>query len=181
MNNFKITIISIVVFLFFSAGSLISCEKQNPEQMEEHEEAVKEVPQPVKKAFDKTYPGAEIKGYSKEIEDGQTHFEVACTFNGHRIDALYNPDGSVAEIEEVVSADSLPEAVKTSVANEFKDYSINHAEKVHKEGKVLYELKIKDSEGKNRLEVVFSEKGQILKKSEKSKEHEEDEESEENE
>ena len=176
MNIFRIAGLSILVFVFFSATSLMSCEKQKPEkaQKQEQEETVTEVPQQVKQAFDKAYPGAEIKEYSKETEEGHVYYEIACVFEGRRIDALYNPDGSVAAIEEVISVDLLPEAVKTSVEKEFKGYSINLAEKIRKEGKVLYELKIADSERENRLEVVFSETGKIVEKESKHKEYEEE-------
>jgi Putative beta-lactamase-inhibitor-like, PepSY-like len=178
MKIFKITGSSALFFIFFCAVSLISCEKQEPGQKQEQEQevTVNEVPLSVKQAFDNAYPGAEIKEYSKELEDGKTYYEVACVFEGRRIDVLYHPDGSIAAIEEVVATDMLPEAVKTSMTNEFKGYSINLAEKVQKEGKVFYELKIKDSEGENRQEVLFSESGQIVEKSGKSAEHEEEDE-----
>ena len=176
MNTFKIAGFSTLFFIFFFATSLISCEKQETLQTkdQDQEETVKELPQAVKQAFDKAYPGAEIKELAKETEDGQVYYEVACVFEGRRIDALYHPDGSVAAIEEVVSVDSLPAAVKNSVTKEFKGYTINLAEKVQKEGEVFYELKIKDSEDENRLEVLFSETGKILEKSGKSEEHEEE-------
>ncbi|MCB0283563.1 MAG: PepSY-like domain-containing protein [Calditrichaeota bacterium] len=175
MKIFKISVSNLLLIVLLASASLISCEKNaenTPEQ--DQEETVMEIPQAVKLAFDKTYPGAEIKEFAKETEDGQVYYEVACVFEGRRIDASYKPNGTVAATEEVISSDILPEAVKTSITKEFKNYTVSLAEKVQKDEKVLYELKLEDSEHEDRLEVIFSETGQLVKKSGKSIEHEEE-------
>jgi len=175
MKIIRVIYVNMLVLFFFFTASLMSCDKQKTEQTlkQDKEETVKEVPQPVKQAFDKTYPGAKINEFAKETEDGQVYYEVSCVFEGRKMDISYHPDGSVAAIEEIISVNSLPETVKKAVAKEFKEYTINLVEKVQKKSTIQYELKIEDPEDETRLEVLYSSTGRIVKKSGNSEENEE--------
>ncbi len=148
----KLLLIVSIVFL------LISCE------VEEQERAVTadEVPQTVFKSFNKAYPGAAIKEYSEEIENGQTFYEISCTYEGRTIDAVYNPDGSVFAIEEVISAEALPEIIHQAMAKEVAQFSIKLAEKIEKGGETFYEVKILNTQDQKTYELQFSDTGKLI-------------------
>ena len=68
----------------------------------------KDVPQAVIAAFKSAYPNATVRGYAKEKENGKLFYEIESKDGATMRDLLYNPDGTVAEIEETVAATDLP-------------------------------------------------------------------------
>ena len=82
-----LSIIMIAFILLFIAF----CEDEKEKEVTE-----KEVPQAVLRAFTTSYPGATVKEYTEEIEEGQKFYEISCEFEGRKIDAIYKPDGKVA-------------------------------------------------------------------------------------
>jgi len=164
INTFKLIVIAILAF------SLVSCE----EEEQEREITAKEVPQAVLQVFNQAYPGAAIKEYAEEKEDGQTLYEISCVFEGRRIDAIYKPDGTVAAIEEVIAAEQLPNNIHQAIAREFQQFSIQLAEKLQKEGKQFFEVKLLNTKDQKKYELLFSDTGKLIEKEEiKSAEEEE--------
>jgi hypothetical protein len=163
MNTFKIMIVVILGF------SIIACEKE-----EERTVTAGEVPQNVLKAFNETYPGATIKEYAEETEDGQKFYEISCEFEGRKIDASYKPDGTVAAIEEVIAVEQLPENIHQAIAKEFQQFSIQLAEKIEKEGKQFFEVKLLDTKDQKKYELKFSDTGKLVEKEVKKSEEKEE-------
>ena len=158
------TLLFVVIFAFV----LAACEKEGEQEKTVTE---KEVPQAVLSAFNTAYPGATIKEYAEEIEDGQTSYEISCIFEGRKIDAVYNPDGSVLAIEEVIPVEALPEVVNQAIAREVPQFSIKLAEKIDKKGETLYEVKILNTQDQKTYELQFSSTGKLIEKEvKKSKE-----------
>jgi hypothetical protein len=123
----------------------------------------KDVPAPVMEAFAKAYPRAKIRGTSVEAEKGTTYYEIESMDGSQARDLLYLPDGTVAEIEEVVPAAALPQRVKSAVGGEFPKAKIAKAEKVTKGTVVSYELHV--TQGPKRGSIVLSPSGTVVKKS----------------
>lgn len=123
----------------------------------------KDVPQAVISAFEKAYPNAKVKGYSTETEEGKTYFEVESYQGKLTLDVSYLSDGTVAEIEEGVTAGSLPDAVKAAVKSNYPKGKIAKAEKKTVGTSVTYELKV--TSGKTSAGVEVDPSGKILKKS----------------
>jgi hypothetical protein len=122
----------------------------------------KDVPPPVLTAFEKAYPHATIRGTSTEVENGKTYFEIESMDGTRSRDILYNVDGTVAEIEEVVAVGTLPEAVRTAVGKEFPKAKIAKAERTTKGTDVSYEVHV--SLGSNKGSVVVDPSGKVLEK-----------------
>jgi hypothetical protein len=141
---------------------LISCTKE----MEEQEKTVgeKDVPKAVLKAFNDAYPGATIREYSEEIENGETSYEISCVYEGRKIDAVYMPDGSVSAIEEVIPPEELPEAVQQGISREAPQYSLKLAEKIDQGGERFYEVKILNTQDQTTYELKFSDSGKLIEK-----------------
>lgn len=157
-----------VVFVFaISLCSYAQTKKKN---------AAKNVPQVVLDAFKKAYPNAVIKGSGKENEEGKTFYEIESVDGKVKRDLLYLPDGKVSEIEEQVTANDLPDAVKQSVKKEAPKGKIAKAEKVTKDGKENYELVVK--QGKKSTEILLDKDGKVIKKENMNSKKEKDEEDE---
>lgn len=122
--------------------------------------SAKKVPRAVIAAFKSSYPQAVIRGYSKEIENGKVFYEIESTENGMTRDVLYHPDGTVAEVEESMPADELPQAVKDAMAAQYPKAVITLAEKVSRDGVTAYEVHARIN--KKRIEVKFDETGKVL-------------------
>ena len=150
----------VLLIVFIVAFALSSCEKGEQEKLVTE----KEIPQAVFQAFNNSYPGAIIKEYAKETEEGNEFFEISGEFEGRIINAVYNPDGSVLAIEEVIPTESLPEIVQQGLAREIQQFSIKLVEKVEKEGKTLYEIRLLNDEDQKEYELQFSEDGVLVAK-----------------
>ena len=81
---------------------------------------MKDLPPAVQKAVQDQTKGLTVKGLAKEVEDGKTFYEAETTVNGHSKDFLFDTTGKLVEIEEEVSLDSVPAAVKTALEAEGK-------------------------------------------------------------
>jgi len=156
----KMLITFSVPFILILSFALLSCA--NGEQ--EKTVSMQEVPPAILKTFNDAYPGAAIKEYSEESEDGKTYYEISCTFEGRQIDAVYNPDGSVSAIEEVIPVESLPQAVNQAIAREVPQFSLKLAEKISKKSGIFYEVKLLDTRDQKTYELQFSESGELIEK-----------------
>jgi len=134
--------------------------------------AKKDVPAPVLKAFEQSYPKATVNGYAKEVENGVSYYELETVEGNTKRDLLYAADGKVEEIEESMTMKELPEAVSKAYANESSGATASKIEKVTKGEKVTYEFAM----GKGKSELVIGPSGQVVKHSKavnESKEKEE--------
>ncbi len=68
----------------------------------------KNVPAVVLKAFADSYPKAKVNAYLIEIEKGEKCYELETVDGSLRRDLLYRSDGSVAEIEEILTPKTVP-------------------------------------------------------------------------
>jgi len=55
--------------------------------------SLKDLPAPVRQAVDQNLLGGTIKGVSKEIEKGQTFYEIETIRSGHARDLLFDAEG----------------------------------------------------------------------------------------
>ncbi len=114
----------------------------------------KGVPEPVLAAFEKAYPNATVKGYSKEKDDaGQTVYEVECEEGKVKRDVTYLADGTLVSVEETVEQSELPSAVKAAVDTRFPGGKILKIEKIVRSDRVAYEFQIRHNGRKT--EVAF--------------------------
>jgi len=122
----------------------------------------KDVPAPVLAAFAKAYPKAVVKGYSREVEDGQTKYEVECVEGKTHRDVTYTPDGKLLLVEESIDMKDVPEVVRQALAKKYPNVKIELAEKVMDGKTVAYEFHWTGADGKE-AEAKFDERGVELK------------------
>src|SRR4029077_7237537 len=96
-----------------------------------------DLPAAVEKTVAAQSEGATIRGFSTEKEKGQTFYEAEMTVNGHSKDALIAADGTVTEVEEQVSLDSLSADVKAGLQAKAGKGQIVKVESLTKKGKLV--------------------------------------------
>src|SRR5262245_53517807 len=73
------------------------------------------LPQAIKNAFDKTYPGASIASASQIQDAGQTVFRIVSVDRGRSRVVLYESGGKVVEVAEQVEEKDLPKPVAAAM------------------------------------------------------------------
>lgn len=124
--------------------------------------SAKRVPSAVINAFKSSYPNATIKSFAREKENGKVFYEIESKDGDVGRDVLYNPDGSVAEIEETVAVSDLPAAIRESINSRYPNALITKAEKTIQGEKVGYEIIAR--QGRKRIAVEFDADGNVKTK-----------------
>ncbi len=113
-----------------------------------------DLPPAVEKTVSAQTQGATIKGFSQEKENGQILYEVETTVNGHSKDITIDASGAVTEIEEQISFDSLPAAVKAGLRAKAGEGKIVKVESLTKHDKIVaYEAKVQTAGKKSEIQV----------------------------
>jgi hypothetical protein len=113
-----------------------------------------DLPPAVEKTVVTQSQGATIKGFSTEVEDGQTLYEAEMTVSGHSKDVSIDPSGAVVEVEEQVALDSLPTAVKAGLEAKAGAGKISKVESITKHDKlVAYEAQVRTAGKKSEVQV----------------------------
>jgi len=76
---------------------------------------LKDAPAAVQKGVADNLKGATLKGLSKEIEGGKTTYEAETTLDGRSRDFVLDAAGRLLELEEEMTTDAVPAAVKAAL------------------------------------------------------------------
>jgi uncharacterized membrane protein YkoI len=121
-----------------------------------------QVPAAVIAAFKSSYPNATIRGYAQEKENGKVFYEIESREGTTQRDVLYNADGTVAEVEESISASDLPADAQQAIKQKYPRAVITLAEKTTAGGTVGYEVSLRN--GKQRIGMEFDSSGKVKTK-----------------
>ena len=131
-------------------------------QAQEKKITRKQLPPAVEKTVRKESEGATIKGFAKEIDNGQTFYELELIVNGRSKDVLMDKQGNVVEVEEQVSMESLPSAVQEALKQAAGSGTIGLIESLSKNGTLVsYEAHVKH--GKKRSEIKVGPNGESMR------------------
>lgn len=119
----------------------------------------KQVPASVLNSFKSTYPKAKIKGTNIETKEGVAYYEIESKEGKTKRDVLYSKDGKVMEIEEMISADQLPQQVMEALTKNYSNAKVKSIEKNIQGVVTTYEVILQN--GKKKTEIVFSADGKI--------------------
>ena len=145
--------IRMAVMCLFSASLLISSTVNSQES--EQRVKLKNLPKAVQKAVREQSKGARVRGLSKEVEKGETYYEVELLAVGHNKDVLIDPSGVVVEIEEEVPLASLPLAVMAQIESQAGKGKILTVESISKAGTlVTYEAHVSKAGKKSEIKVA---------------------------
>jgi uncharacterized membrane protein YkoI len=124
------------------------------EQGGEKKMTLKSLPPAVQKTVKEQTQGATIVGISKEVENGQTQYEVETKVNGHAKDFIVAADGKLMDVEEEVALASLPAAVKATIQKEAGQGKILRVETLTKDGTLqCYEAQLQKGAKKSEIQV----------------------------
>lgn len=123
------------------------------------------VPAPVKKAFKTDFPKNSKATWTMDGENYEVNFLV----NDVKNSATYDKDGKWLEKEATISLGQIPKDIRESIKKNFAGFHAFEAEKVETNGKDT-EYHIGISKGKEKYEVQFSMKGDVIKKEAKVEE-----------
>ena len=113
-----------------------------------------DLPPAVEKTVAAQSEGATIRGFSTEKEKGQIFYEAEMLVNGHSKDVLIAADGTVVEVEEQVTLDSLSPEVKEGLQAKAGKGKILKVESLTKKGKlVAYEAQVETNGKKSEVQV----------------------------
>jgi uncharacterized membrane protein YkoI len=129
---------------------------------QERKITAKDVPAAVITAFKTAYPNATIRGYAQEKENGKTFYEIESREGTTSRDVLYNPDGTVAEVEESIPASDLPADALQAIKQKYPRAVILVAEKITAGDTVGYEVSVRN--GKQRITMEFDSSGKVKSK-----------------
>ncbi len=121
-----------------------------------------DLPPAVEKTVAEQAKGADIRGFSKEVENGRQLYEAELVVDGHHKDISMDAGGKIIAIEEEVSIDSLPSKVKEALNALAGKGTITAVESITRDGKlVAYEAVVKN--GIKRSEIQVGPEGQQQK------------------
>jgi hypothetical protein len=113
-----------------------------------------DLPPAVEKTVAAQSAGATIRGFSQEMENGQTYYEAELSVNGHTKDILIDTTGAIVEVEEEVTLDSLPAEVKAGLLKKTGKGRIGKVESIRKHDRlVAYEAHIDTNGKKSEVQV----------------------------
>ena len=148
---------------------------QNKAANEEKERKIKEaeVPKAALEALKKLADKATITEFAEEVEHGHKFYEGSWVGPGGKVDGLVTESGDLVEIEEAVTADKVPPAVRAESERQAgKDAKLTFEKKTM----VMYEVHFK--KGDKGQEMVFTPDGarhdEGEKKGEKDKDDDDD-------
>jgi len=145
--------LSIFSVCAISAGICVAQEKRVK---------MKDLPEAVQKTVAEQSKGATIKGLSKEVEKGQTLYEVELTVDGHSKDVTIDSSGKVVEAEEQVQLSSLPEPIQTAIKQNVGTAQIQMVESVIKGGTLQY-YEVHTKKGLKKSEIKIGTDGKVVK------------------
>ena len=137
---------SILLASFLTVG-LLSCQENNAQE--------NDVPEAVKMAFQKKYPGEDDPDWE---QDDHGYWESHFKQNGEKYRADFNVDGSWVETENDIKTKNLPKAIKKVIEEKYANFEITEAEHVQNAEKgEFYDVEFKQK-GKNK-DIMFRKDG----------------------
>ncbi len=131
---------------------------------DEEKIALDKLPKKVVSALKAKYPGAEMVSATKEIEDGETYYNVSIKHKGEELEVTFTPNGKITDISREIEIKDLPKAVAEAVQKKYPKSTITEAQEVIEvtEGnRKSYRVEVENRE--QTIEIYLDPKGKILK------------------
>lgn len=136
-----------VILIFLSAAFITSsCNSQDISR--------DKVPSVVQNTFKAKYAAATDVEWEKQADVYEADFDLNNTEISVRIDA----SGKVQMQKQDISVHELPAAVRTAIQNQYKDHTIDDADKIEKNGVVYYQVEL-EGKGNKDVKLVYTADG----------------------
>jgi len=115
---------------------------------------MKDLPTAVQKTVQEQIKSAQLKGISKEVENGKTMYEVETVVNGRSRDFVIDTAGTIVEVEDEVTLDRIPAPAKAAIEKSAGSGKIIKVESVTKGTTVTYEAELLKAGKKSEVAVA---------------------------
>ena len=105
--------------------------------------AKSQVPNEVIKAFKTAYPRASLRVYAKVEVDGTPFYKLETVDGDTHRKISYTPDGTVAKLEERITANELPTGALQATEDKYPKAKITSAQRVTEGEQISYEVGVK--------------------------------------
>jgi hypothetical protein len=109
--------------------------------------AEKDVPSSTLTALKAKYPNAGEVRWEKKSNGYKAEFEVS----SREHDLWIDKNGNITKHKEDFPKSELPQAITQKLKTEFKDYTIDDADKIEEGGKVIYEIDLEGAKGERKV------------------------------
>ena len=113
MKSTRYRLVCGAMLLFLVGTTSVSAQEQ--------EISCADVPMAVHATFAQAYPKATIKGCAKEVDEGETVYEIASIEGETGRDVLFHADGVVIVVEETIALGTAPDPVQQAVRKMYPD------------------------------------------------------------
>jgi uncharacterized membrane protein YkoI len=155
----KTTITCALTVLVMACATRPYAVTQAEEKTTPHAVDLSKYPPAVRATIEAESKNATLKGVSKETENGKTEYEAETIVDGKSRDLLIDATGKVVEVEQEISLDAAPAAVRDALQSHGKVLKL---ETVLREGVTTYEAHVQSKSGK-KSEVVLDANGKPAK------------------
>ena len=121
----------------------------------------KNLPPAVLQAFEQQHPSATIKAIIRDVRKEGTLYEIESVDSSLSRHLLYQPDGTLVEVEEVIEPEALPQVVLDGLKTRYPSATIRSSERSTRGEHVEYELAI--TVGRRTMNVVVNAAGKLFK------------------
>ncbi|MBX0334923.1 PepSY-like domain-containing protein [Pontibacter sp. HSC-14F20] len=130
-------------------GTLMSCDNNDDDIK------IDDVPATVREALSTSFPNATDIDWEKKGEDFEADFDI------DRVDysALFNSSGSMMKHKYNIAETELPEAIRTTITQNYADRKIDDPEVLVQNGDTLYQVELDHTTSADE-KLVFSADGQ---------------------
>jgi uncharacterized membrane protein YkoI len=153
-------------FLVAALGAACASTKTANEQKEDAADRVslEELTAPARTTVEKLTAGGTIEKVDKEMEKGETVYDVEATINGKHMEYTVGTDGALVGTETSIDFSELPDAVRTGAQTYFGRATGLNPSKGVEYGQTTYEIE-GEKDGK-KVAVTFDEAGRLVGKEE---------------
>jgi hypothetical protein len=124
-----------------------SCQNQNI--------SASKVPSIVVNKVQESYPGAKDVDWKKSKDNYEAEIQVN---DSTEVSILVNNSGNKVMEKRDIRISEVPSAVTNALTNLYKDYKIDEADQIIKDGTIYYQLEL-EAKGKKDINVVFNANG----------------------
>jgi hypothetical protein len=105
----------------------------------ETKKTLESLPPAVREAVEALSRGATLRGIAKEVENGETFYEVETTVRGRTRDVMLDARGKLVSVEEQTTLSEIPAAARAAILKAVGAGKLVLVEKVTKGETIFYE------------------------------------------
>jgi Putative beta-lactamase-inhibitor-like, PepSY-like len=146
-----------------------------PARADEEKIPLDKLPPAVRKAVKTLFPKGEIEEAVKEVEGGETIYEIEVADDDNEIVVSVKADGTILEVEKELDTTDLPGFIVKAIEAKYPGSEIETAAEVTAKGKIFYEFLVEQKSG-DLVEIVLEPSVTFVKETKRGKEKKEKEE-----